>query len=295
MPISFDYAKVNGMRLHYARGGHGQLILFAHGFPEFWFQWRRQLDEFERDYLVVAPDLRGYNLSDKPAGVSQYEISYIVDDLLALAAHIGQKKFFLVGHDWGGVVCWFLAARHPEAVRKLVILNAPHPAVFARELRNNPAQQQASQYILMFRSPGAEAALSANNFAALQDRVLGVGLRRGTLTEAERQAYLEAWAQPGALTGGLNYYRALQPGATTLQELSSALDMEAAVRVIVPTLIIWGEQDHALLTGNLTGIEEFVPNVTIRRIPDASHWVVQEKSDLVNGLIREFLAELPVD
>lgn len=295
MPISLHYAEVNGIRLHYARAGHGQLILFAHGFPEFWFQWRRQLNEFGRDYLAVALDLRGYNLSEKPADVSQYAISHLVEDLRALATHLGQAKFFLVGHDWGGVVCWFLAARYPEAVKKLVILNAPHPAVFARELRNNPEQRQASQYVLMFRSPAAEAVLSANNFAALQDRVLAEGLRRGTLTEAERQAYLQAWSQPGALTGGLNYYRALGTGAATLEELSSALDMGTALRVTVPTLLIWGEQDHALLTGNLNGIEEFVPNVTVRRIPDASHWVVQEKPELVNRLIREFLEERPAN
>ncbi len=295
MPISLHYAEVNGIRLHYARAGHGQLILFAHGFPEFWFQWRRQLNEFGRDYLAVALDLRGYNLSHKPADVSQYAISHLVEDLRALATHLGQAKFFLVGHDWGGVVCWFLAARYPEAVKKLVILNAPHPAVFARELRNNPEQRQASQYVLMFRSPAAEAVLSANNFAALQDRVLAEGLRRGTLTEAERQAYLQAWSQPGALTGGLNYYRALGTGAATLEELSSALDMGTALRVTVPTLLIWGEQDHALLTGNLNGIEEFVPNVTVRRIPDASHWVVQEKPELVNRLIREFLEERPAN
>jgi len=178
VPISLDYAKVNGIRLHYARAGHGQLILFAHGFPEFWFQWRRQLDEFERDYLVVAPDLRGYNLSDKPAGVSQYEISYMVDDLLALAAHIGQKKFFLVGHDWGGVVCWFLAARHPEAVRKLVILNAPHPAVFARELRNNPAQQQGQPV----HSDVSLTRSRSRPFSQQFCSVAGQGARRGAST-----------------------------------------------------------------------------------------------------------------
>jgi pimeloyl-ACP methyl ester carboxylesterase len=293
VPISFHFAEVNGIRLHYARAGQGRLILFAHGFPEFWFQWRRQLDEFERDFLVAAPDLRGYNLSDKPTDIGQYEISFIVDDLRALAAHLGQEKFVLVGHDWGGVMCWVLAARYPQAVEKLVILNAPHPAVFARELRENAAQREASQYVLLFRSSAAEGLLSSNNFAVLEERVLGDALRRNTLTESERQAYLEAWSRPGALTGGLNYYRALRPDAATLEELSSALDLGMAVRVTVPTLVIWGEQDRALLTGNLSGIEEFVPNVRVHRIPDASHWVVQEQPDVVNRLIREFV-ESPV-
>ena len=136
----------------------------------------------------------------------------LVEDVRALAEHLGYKKFILVGHDWGGGVAWSFAIAHPEYLYKLVIVNCPHPAILARELAQNPAQQKASQYMLMFRSAQAEQMLSANNYAGLVDGVLGEGLKTGAFTEADKQAYITAWSQPGALTGGLNYYRAANLG-----------------------------------------------------------------------------------
>jgi pimeloyl-ACP methyl ester carboxylesterase len=209
------FAEVNGIKMHYVTAGKGDVILFVHGFPEFWYEWKDQLAEFGRDHQAVAPDLRGYNLSSKPADVAEYQVALLVEDLRALAAHLGARRFTLVGHDWGGVVAWAFAAAHPEMLDRLVIINAPHPTVFLRELRQNPAQQQASQYMLQFRSPAAESVLAANNYAALDAAVLGEGLKSGYFTEADHQAYLEAWSQPGALTGGLNYYRAAQIGPPT--------------------------------------------------------------------------------
>ena len=291
--IQQDDATVNGITLHYAKAGSGQLMLFLHGFPEFWYAWKGQLQEFGADHLAVAPDMRGYDLSSKPADLAQYQLPLLVEDVRALAAHVQPdpgRKFILVGHDWGGVVAWVYAMTHPETIEKLVIINAPHPGVFARELAGNPAQQQASAYMLMFRGPQAEQALSANNYAQLVQIVLANGLARGFFTEADKQAYLDAWSQPGALTGGLNYYRASQvgppaPGASP----AAAPPPLPAAPVTVPTLVIWGEQDTALLTGNLDGLDAFVPNLTIRRIPDGTHWVVHEKPELVNRYIREFI------
>src|ERR1700682_3007642 len=210
--LKHEYAEVNGQRLHYVTAGKGKLIIFLHGFPEFWYEWKNQLAEFGRDYRAVAPDMRGYNLSSKPAEVDQYQIKYLVEDLRALAEKLGHKKFILVAHDWGGAVAWAFAIAHPDRLEKLVIINAPHPGMFQRELRENSAQQKASQYMLMFRSAQAEQTLSANNYAALVQAVLGEGLKTGVFTEADKQAYLEAWSQPGALTGGLNYYRASRVG-----------------------------------------------------------------------------------
>src|SRR5215510_13155592 len=207
-----EYADVNGVRLHYVTAGKGKLIMFVHGFPEFWYEWKNQLAEFGHDYQAVAPDMRGYNLSSKPADVDQYQVKYLVEDLRALAEKLGHKKFILVAHDWGGAVAWAFAIAHPEYLEKLVIINAPHPGVFQRELRENPAQQKASQYMLMFRSPQAEQILSANNYAGLVQAVLGQGLKEGFFTDDDRKAYIEAWSQPGALTGGLNYYRAARIG-----------------------------------------------------------------------------------
>ena len=287
-----DFADVNGVRLHYVSAGAGPLILFVHGFPEFWYAWRRQLKEFSRDHLAVAPDTRGYNLSSKPEGVEHYQTKHLIADLRALAHHLGHETFVLVAHDWGGAAAWAFAVAHPECVEKLVIINAPHPAIFARELAHNRAQQKASQYIRFFRTPGAEEKLSRDDFAMIEKFAFGLGLGGKSLFDDETRAlYREAWSQPGALTGGLNYYRASRlepplPGGTLD---ISGIDPARFV-VNVPTLVIWGERDKALLTGNLDGLEEFVPDLTVRRIPDASHWVVHERSDEVNDHIRAFLA-----
>jgi pimeloyl-ACP methyl ester carboxylesterase len=290
--IKHEYAEVNGVRLHYATAGKGKLVMFVHGFPEFWYEWKNQLAEFGKDYMAVAPDMRGYNLSSKPAEVDQYQVKYMVEDLRALAEKLGHKKFILVAHDWGGAIAWAFAIAHPDYLEKLVIINAPHPAVFARELRDNPAQQKASQYMLFFRSPGAEQALSANNYAQLVNIVLGEGLKTGAFTEEDKQAYIEAWSRPGALTGGLNYYRAARVGPPSGEGdksgTSFAQDMPSLV-VKVPTLVIWGEKDVALLTGNLEGLDKFVPALTVKRIPDGTHWVIHEKPALVNTYIREFI------
>jgi len=286
-----EYADVNGVRLHYVTAGKGKLIMFVHGFPEFWYEWKNQLAHFGKDYQAVAPDMRGYNLSSKPAEVDQYQVKYLVEDLRALAEKLGHKKFILVAHDWGGAVAWAFAIAHPEYLEKLVIINAPHPGIFQRELRENPAQQKASGYMLMFRSPQAEQTLSANNYALLVNAVLGEGLKTGVFTEEDKKAYIEAWSQPGALTGGLNYYRAARVGPPTETDKSVANFAAAlpSLEVKVPTLVIWGEKDTALLTGNLEGLDKYVPNLTIKRIPEGSHWVVHEKPALVDGYIREFI------
>src|SRR6266550_6023405 len=157
--LKHEYAEVNGERLHYVTTGKGKLIMFVHGFPEFWYEWKNQLAEFGRDYQAVAPDMRGYNLSSKPADVDQSQVKYMVEDLRALAEKLGHRKFILVAHDWGGGIAWAFAIAHPEYLEKLIIINAPHPALFARELRDNPAQQKASRYMLDFRAPGAEEVL----------------------------------------------------------------------------------------------------------------------------------------
>lgn len=287
---SEGYAEVNGVRLHYVSRGTGPLVLFLHGFPEFWYAWRDQLVEFGRDHRAVAVDMRGFNLSSKPAGVEAYETRALVEDIRALADHLGAQKFVLVGHDWGGGVAWAFAMAHPERLEQLVIINSPHPAIFARELAQNPAQQRASQYMLMFRSPDAERILSANNYAGLFAAFSDLR-RPAKFTSADSAEYVSAWSQPGALTGGLNYYRAARLGPPTpgtapwVPEAVPNSDM----RVSVPTLVIWGEQDRALVTGNLTGLEAYVPRLTVKRIPNATHWVMHERPADVSALIRDFI------
>jgi pimeloyl-ACP methyl ester carboxylesterase len=294
------YADVNGVRLHYAAEGQGPLLMFVHGFPEFWYAWQAQLTEFGRDHFAVAPDMRGYNLSSKPEGLESYAVPLLVEDLVALADHLGHRRFTLVAHDWGGVIAWAVALRHPDRLERLVIVNAPHPAIFRRLLAEHQGQQKASQYMLFFRSAEAEAALAADNFALLRQMVLGEGQPWGWATVADRTAYLEAWAQPGALTGGLNFYRAARlgppaPGETpgTFTADRSGLPSPSVPMIKVPTLVIWGEKDTALLPDNLDGLDRVVSDLTLRRIPDGTHWVAHEKPALVNQHIREFLAARP--
>jgi pimeloyl-ACP methyl ester carboxylesterase len=310
-----EFADVNGVRIHYAiaraanyenegaaeraaaRNAGAKLIVFLHGFPEFWYAWRKQLEEFGRDLIAVAPDMRGYNLSSKPAAVDEYDIGKLVGDVRGLVEHLagahrlGAARCVLVGHDWGGAVAWATAIACPEIVERLVIINAPHPKIFERELRENPKQQEASQYVLVFRSAQAEAMMSANNFAMMQETILGEGMRQGYISEADRKAYVEAWSQPGALTGGLNYYRAAEvgPGGGGHEAFKTKHPV-ASFEVKMPTLVIWGEKDPYILTGNLDGLERYVPQLTVERIPDATHWVVHEKPARVNELIRDFLA-----
>jgi epoxide hydrolase 4 len=300
--ISHEYADLNGVRLHYARAGRGPLVIFLHGFPEFWYEWKHQIAEFSRDHTVVAPDMRGYNLSSKPAELADYAMPKLVEDVRALASQrlkeTGGEKFTLVAHDWGGVVAWVFAAQHPEMLDKLVIVNAPHPTVFGRLLAEDPAQQQASQYMLMFRGPNAEQTLSENSYAMLTSMVLGAGLKDGTITDDDRKMYVDAWSQPGALTGGLNYYRASGVGPRQRPPSDGDAARPAAAPppapdlvVRVPTLVIWGEKDTALLPSNLQGLDRVVPALTIKRVPDGTHWVVREKAPEVNRLIREFIGQ----
>jgi pimeloyl-ACP methyl ester carboxylesterase len=280
------YADLRGTRIHYVTAGKGKLIMFLHGFPEFWYEWKNQLKEFGRDYQAVAPDMRGYNVSSVPPEVEKYQTKHLVEDIRLLAEHLGHKKFVLVAHDWGGAVAWAFALFHPDYLEKLIIINAPHPFVFDRELRQNQAQQKASSYMLMFRSPKAEQILSENNYAFLVDTVLTDGLKKGYFNEDDRKAYIEAWSQPGALTGGLNYYRAASLGGLTGEGKGSH---PSPLVLNVPTLVIWGESDRHLLTGNLEGLDDYVADLTIKRIPDGSHWVVHEKPEMVNRLMREFI------
>lgn len=292
--LRHEYAELGDVSLHYAAAGEGDLILFAHGFPEFWYAWKNQLEEFGRTHLAVAPDLRGYNLSSKPERVEDYRLEKLIGDIAGLAAHFDKKKFTLVGHDWGGLVAWAFALAHPDVLNGLVIINAPHPATFLRELRENPAQQQASAYIQMFRTQPVEGLFTADNCQRLVEVVLRPGLRQGYFTEEDRRAYLEAWSQPGAITGGLNYYRAAPLGLESIEGPRKASDFLPGLNswvLSIPTLVIWGEKDEYLLTGILRGLEEFVPKLALRRIPDGTHWVIHEKPEMVNLIIRDWMTQ----
>jgi pimeloyl-ACP methyl ester carboxylesterase len=282
--------------MHYGMQGTGRLIMFLHGFPEYWGVWKKQFREFSKDYQVVAPDMRGYNLTEKPLEVEKYHIKYLVEDIRMLAEHLHQKKFYLVAEDWGAQVAWSFVLRHPEYVEKFVSINATHPALFDKVLKNNPEQQKASEYMLKFRSQDGEKWLTSDDFAILREAILEGPLKNGLMTKQEAAEWVKAWKQSGAITGGLNYYRASEegppdgkgnPGGSNLLDDLKPEDL----KVNVPTLLIYGEQDIYRKPCGLEGLEHYVSHLSIKRISDGTHWITIEKPDLLNSLLRSFFEE----
>lgn len=278
-PWSHREASVGGVRLHYVEAGEGPLVVLLHGFPEFWYGWRRQIPALaEAGFRAVAPDMRGYNLSDKPEGVDAYRVERLVEDVAGLVRHLGAERAHLVGHDWGGVVAWYFAMLRPELLDRLVVVNAPHPAAFAREIRR-PDQMLASAYAAFFQLPALpEAVLRAGGFALLE-RVFRAGpARPGAFTDADVERYKEALGRPGALTAALNYYRA------------SVRRRRPEVRpVAAPTLLVWGEKDPHLVVRLAEGLEEWVPGIRVERLPGASHWVAADEPERLSRLLAGFL------
>jgi epoxide hydrolase 4 len=295
-----DAEVTEGVHLHYvesappgAAPGGLPLIVLLHGFPQFWYLWRAQLEELGRDHRTVAPDMRGYNLSSKPPDVEAYRMRHLVADVLGLADHFGARRFTLVGHDWGGIVAWALAAAHPQRLDRLVIIDGPPPFTWGRELEQSERQREAVRYMvdLSQPSPGPEELLTANDFAALDTLALEAGILRGYLDDDDRARYHEAWSRPGALTGGLNYYRAAGVGEQVQHGQPAQLRQRMeSLRIDVPTLVIWGEKDRFLLPSLTRGLERWVPDVRVEVLPGAGHWVPQERSTEVTRLIREFRA-----
>ena len=290
----------NGTRLHYASAGKrgAPLMLFVHGFPEFWYEWEAQLAAFGDTHFAVAPDLRGYNLSSKPAAVDAYRPKILVQDLTQFITALGYERAIVVAHDWGGAICWNLAIQHPEVVERLVIVNSPHPWVFANALLSDPAQQASSAYMNWLRQPGSEQALSANDFEKLEGFFSGMGQPVAEwFTPEVRARYHAAWSQPGeggshGLTGGVNYYRAspLHPPTEGTAPLRIDQMPPEAFVVKVPTLVIWGEMDMALPKSLLNGLARFIPDMRLERIPDGTHWVVHEQPERIAALIRSFVS-----
>lgn len=280
-------AVVNNVRLHWVEQGSGPLVVLLHGFPEFWYGWRRQIPALAAaGFRVVAPDLRGYNLSEKPKGIASYRVSILVEDVAGLIRHLGAERAHVAGHDWGGVVAWHLGMRRPELVDRLAIINAPHPAVFAREMRH-PRQFLRSWYALFAQLPAIpEAAIRARGFAVLE-RIFRGTARRGSFTAEDIARYKEALGQPGALTAALNYYRAYRSHLFQKRETKQ----EPRRTVERPTLVIWGEKDQALNLHNLDGLERYVPDLRIERLPEATHWVMADAPGEVNALLTAFFGE----
>lgn len=295
MEIRHGYAKANGIRLHYAESGGGEnLVILLHGFPEFWYSWRHQLTALGKRFHVVAPDMRGYNLSEKPPRVEDYTTNVLADDVIGIMDHFGAAQASIVGHDWGAGVAWAVAQTYPERVSKLVVLQVPPAAAWRANL--SVRQLLRSWYMFFFQLPRVpEWAIRRNRFGGL-DRVFKekVG-RTGSFTDADVETYKEALSQPGALTSAINYYRAnvfrIMRGTKTAAIEPSVEVTKRDKRIRVPTLFIFGEQDFAILPQTVRGVEDYIDApYSELRIPDSGHWVQNEAAEEVNAALVEFLS-----
>ena len=281
-----------------AAGERGRpVLMFLHGFPEAAFVWDALLEHFGDRFRCIAPNLRGFGKSSSPAEVEAYRAKHLVSDLAALIDQQASGKVeAVIAHDWGGAVAWNLASQRPEMMRRLVIINSPHPATFLRELQHNPAQQAASAYMNFLCRPDAEALLSANDFARLWPFFTNMGAADpahpggGWLTETVRAQYREVW-QAG-LTGGCNYYRAapLRPATSTDDSVLKLQLPPDFCTVTLPTLVIWAEGDIALPVNLLVGLDHYVPKMRLLRVPGATHWIVHERPAWVAAQIEQELA-----
>lgn len=272
------------------------ILLFLHGFPEAAFVWDEMLEHFSGRFHCVAPNLRGYERSSAPADFKAYRTKHIVADIVSLIDTLGGKVAALVAHDWGGALAWTLAVQRPDQVARLVIVNSPHPATFLRDMQHDPAQQAASAYMNFLCRPDAEKLLAENDFARLWAFFDNMGAADptrpggGWLTESERDRYRALWR--AGLTGGCNYYRAspLRPPVEDDQTVMAIYLPPEAVTVRVPTLVIWAEDDIALRPSLLEGLDAYVPDMRLVRVPGATHWIVHERPALIAAELEAELA-----
>ena len=295
---SYTIALGNGIDLSCRAAGRrgAPVLVFLHGFPEAAFVWDELLEHFSDRYRCVAPNLRGYADSSAPAEVEAYRAKHLVGDIAALIDRLGGKVEALVAHDWGGALAWNLAAQQGHRLRRLVIVNSPHPATFLRGLQHDPEQQAASAYMNFLCRPDAEVLLAENDFARLWPFFTNMGAADpsrpggGWLTEAVRRQYREVWS--AGLRGGCNYYRAspLRPPTARDSAVMTVRLPPEAVTVRVPTLVVWAEDDLALPTSLLDGLEAFVPQLRLVRLPNATHWVIHEQPATIAAEIERELA-----
>ena len=280
--LRHGYAELGDVRLHYVEAGEGPLVVLLHGFPELWYSWRHQIPALAAAGLrVVAPDMRGYNLSSKPAGVAAYSIGRLAGDVRDLIHERGETRAGLVGHDWGGAVAWATAAIHPDAIERLAVLNLPHPRRMIEGLRTT-RQLRRSWYMFAFQLPWLPERMARSG----RWRWLRAGFehdaRPGAFTVSDIERYTQAWSQPGAMTAMINYYRAaFRHPSLRMRGRAGAIE--------APTLVIWGERDRYLGAELAEPHREDVPGLQrVVRLPHASHWVAQDDPERVSALLAEF-------
>ena len=279
-PLRHRITHVNGVHLHIVESGDDSAppVILLHGFPEFWYGWRNQVDALvDAGFRVVMPDQRGYNLSAKPEGAHAYTLDALAADVIGIMDDLGATKTPIIGHDWGGGVAWWLANKFPERVEKLTVLNVPHHNVFTQAVKHNPKQRRRSAYMAFFQLDHiAEAVCAFGNYRVLA----GVFAGNPAFTAEDIRAYKAAWQQPGALTAMLNWYRAAQRHRVVPAE---------SQRITVPTLLIWGMKDPAFIPELAAQSIAQCDDGRMERIPNASHWVQHEAAAQVNRLLVEWL------
>ncbi|MBE0410146.1 MAG: alpha/beta hydrolase [Anaerolineales bacterium] len=275
--------QTNDIRLHTIQSGpeDGPVVILLHGFPEFWRGWRKQIAPLAKaGFRLIIPDQRGYNLSDKPSGVEPYRLEHLIADILSIIETAGQQRVSLVGHDWGGIVAWGVAMQHPNRLRNLAILNSPHPSVMRQTLQRNPRQIISSSYGLFFQIPRFPEAWIKNNDFELLVRTLLKTSNPEAFTEEDLEYYREAWWQTGAMTAMLNWYRA---------NFRYPPIFPQDVRIHIPTLIIWGAQDIALIESLAQDSLDLCENGRLELFADSTHWVQHEKHERINEMLAGFL------
>lgn len=286
---------VGDVTLHCAAAGPegAPLMICLHGFPEYWAAWREVAKKLAGDFRIVLPDQRGFNLSSKPAGVEAYRAKNMVRDLHGLAEHLSPgRPFVLAGHDWGASIAYAFAFAHPDRLTHLVIANGAHPVCFQRAIIEDEVQRRASQYFHVLRAPGAAEPMAKDDFAKTMKMIAGFS-KTDWLTPEEAAEYRRAWAQPGAMEAMLHWYSsspiAVPKPGEEVDEVPLLAVPKEKVMVRVPHLVIWGDADEALTPACLEGLDQFAPDLTVKHIANAGHWILHEKPAEVANEIRAFV------
>ncbi|MDD8058472.1 MULTISPECIES: alpha/beta fold hydrolase [Shewanella] len=309
MTLTHNHILIDDINIHYVESGPQtvqpsiETIVFLHGFPEFWGTWNKQLAFFAKQYRVIAPDLPGYNLSEKPQNIDFYALPNLINIISKFITALSpDHPVTLVAHDWGGAIAWPLAAFKPHLLQQLIILNAAHPSTFTREMINNPRQRSKSNYIHELIGSDGERLLTQHHYRYLTDNIFQCQTS-AFFTPEIIDTYRHVWQQPGAINGMLQYYRAMpqlaeketahkqsEHHSTSATQVKPTSEIKIPnIRLNIPTLVLWGEQDLAFVNENLDGLLDYVAHCTIKRFPNTSHWIQHERPDEVNQAINEFI------
>lgn len=282
--VEHKFANNDGVKIHYVTAGEGEPVMLLHGFPEYWYSWRKQIPALAERFQVIVPDLRGYNRSDKPSGWKNYTSQALTGDIRAIMQAEGLETVRMVAHDWGGAVGWEMAMYHPELLQQLVILNSPHPHIFAKALRHNSKQKRRSWYMLFFQVPLLpDLMLKAATPIFIRQTLKGWAIQKNAFSKAELRKFTRAFRR--SVTPALNYYRASFKG----RKLDSR---PKDGKIKVPTLVVWGQNDKALGPELADDIPKYYDApVRIERLDNCSHWVQSDQPEKLNQLLLEFFAE----